>query len=79
MVLSFYFEMSAKEIKENIVFLPLEIVKNSVGFSFDVGKLYFSSVLLLKFVSLLHQVFKRTALLFYAPILQISKTDVNGP
>ena len=35
---SFSFAMAAKEIKENVVFLPLEIVKNSVGFSFDIGK-----------------------------------------
>ena len=31
-------EMTAKEIEENVVFLPLDIVKNSVGFSFNVGK-----------------------------------------
>ena len=30
--------MAAKEAEENVVFLPLEIVKNSVGFSFDIGE-----------------------------------------
>ena len=39
--------MAANEAEENVVFLPLDIVKNSVGFSFDIGKtcylfLYFS-------------------------------------
>ena len=57
--LIFNVEMAAKEIKENVVFLPLDIVKNSVGFSFDVGKPCLLSVL--KAVLLLFEVPERTA------------------
>ena len=34
------FAMASTAIEENVVFLPLEIVAKSVGFSFDVGKGY---------------------------------------
>ena len=57
--------MAAKEIKENVVFLPLEIVKNSVGFSFDVGKPCLLSVL--KAVLLLLEVSECTVLLPKGP------------